>query len=359
MHDSAPTPRSASARPTWPASGTRPGHRPGGLLARSPADGHAGPPAAAAVPPAHERPATRRRGEHAPARPAQHRPPLRPVQRPVRGIPRRDAELLLAHVRPGDDLGCRAASQDRPPARLGAGRARTRVLEIGTGWGELAIRAARRGAQVTTVTLSQRAARPGAATGRGGGRHRPGRRPAGATTARSPARYDAIVSVEMIEAVGHALLADALLQRWTGCCTRGPDRPANDHDAHDRMLATQGSYTWIHKYIFPGGHHPLASRPSNDTAGRTRTSPSLIDRFDLRPTLRHDLAMLAGAVRRQLAESIDRAWVRPHLQAACGSSTSPTARPGSAPATSTSTSSRWPAQVTTSQRLAVRRDVRS
>ena len=37
-------------------------------------------------------------------------------------------------------------------ARVGAG---TRVLEIGTGWGTLAIEAARRGAHVTTLTLSR------------------------------------------------------------------------------------------------------------------------------------------------------------------------------------------------------------
>src|SRR5581483_11859944 len=36
-------------------------------------------------------------------------------------------------------------------AQVAAG---TRVLEIGTGWGELAIRAALRGAKVTTLTLS-------------------------------------------------------------------------------------------------------------------------------------------------------------------------------------------------------------
>jgi cyclopropane-fatty-acyl-phospholipid synthase len=33
-------------------------------------------------------------------------------------------------------------------------RSGTRMLEIGTGWGTLAIRAAQRGARVTTVTLS-------------------------------------------------------------------------------------------------------------------------------------------------------------------------------------------------------------
>jgi cyclopropane-fatty-acyl-phospholipid synthase len=38
-------------------------------------------------------------------------------------------------------------------ARVGTG---SRLLEIGTGWGELAIRAAKRGATVRTVTLSAR-----------------------------------------------------------------------------------------------------------------------------------------------------------------------------------------------------------
>ena len=34
----------------------------------------------------------------------------------------------------------------------------SRLLEIGTGWGELALRAARRGARVTTITLSEQQA---------------------------------------------------------------------------------------------------------------------------------------------------------------------------------------------------------
>ncbi len=40
-------------------------------------------------------------------------------------------------------------------ARVGPG---SRLLEVGTGWGELAIQAARRGALVRTVTISARAA---------------------------------------------------------------------------------------------------------------------------------------------------------------------------------------------------------
>jgi len=77
----------------------------------------------------------------------------------------------------------------------------TTVLEIGTGWGELAIRAARRGARVTTLTLSTAQAELAR------------RRVADAGLAdRVEVRlqdyrdidgsYDAVVSVEMIEAVG-------------------------------------------------------------------------------------------------------------------------------------------------------------
>ncbi|MFB9608697.1 class I SAM-dependent methyltransferase, partial [Streptomyces roseofulvus] len=51
-----------------------------------------------------------------------------------------------------------ASAQHRKIDRLldlaGAGEG-TRLLEIGTGWGELALRAAARGARVTTLTLSE------------------------------------------------------------------------------------------------------------------------------------------------------------------------------------------------------------
>ena len=68
--------------------------------------------------------------------------------------------------------------------------------------------------------------------------------------------YDAIVSVEMIEAVGLRFWPDyfATLDRLL--------RPGGRIGlqsitiSHDRMLATRNSYTWIHKYIFPGGIVP-------------------------------------------------------------------------------------------------------
>ncbi|SEL26590.1 cyclopropane-fatty-acyl-phospholipid synthase [Rhodococcus maanshanensis] len=131
----------------------------------------------------------------------------------------------------------------------------TRLLEIGTGWGELCIRAARRGATVRSVTLStqqQALAR---------------RRVAEAGHADSvwidlldyravEGEYDAIVSVEMIEAVGHRFWETyfATLDRLLA-----PDGTVALQAitmAHDRMLATRDTYTWVHKYIFPGGCLP-------------------------------------------------------------------------------------------------------
>ena len=137
-------------------------------------------------------------------------------------------------------------------ARVGDG---SRVLEIGTGWGELALRAAARGAQVVTLTLSteqqalarQRIADAGltdhvdvrlcdyrAATG----------------------RYDAVVSVEMVEAVGrdhwpaYFGVLDRVLAPGGRAALQAITMP------HDRMIASAHTFTWIQKYIFPGGQLP-------------------------------------------------------------------------------------------------------
>jgi len=39
--------------------------------------------------------------------------------------------------------------------------------------------------------------------------------------------------------------------------------------AHDRLLATRGSYTWIHKYVFPGGILPSLTAIEKVLAART------------------------------------------------------------------------------------------
>lgn len=97
-----------------------------------------------------------------------------------------------------------AAAQEHKIDRLldlAGVRGGTRLLEIGTGWGELAVRAASRGAHVTTLTLSseQQAWAIRRATQSGVGdlvdvQLRDYRQVTGT--------YDAVISVEMIEAVG-------------------------------------------------------------------------------------------------------------------------------------------------------------
>ncbi len=131
----------------------------------------------------------------------------------------------------------------------------TRVLEIGSGWGALAIRAARRGATVTTLTLSseqkalaeQRIAAAGVAD-RVQVLLQDYRQATGS--------FDAAVSVEMIEAVGEEF--------WPAYFQAIEDRLAPGGRAvvqaitcsHERMLATRDTYTWVQKYIFPGGLLP-------------------------------------------------------------------------------------------------------
>ena len=129
------------------------------------------------------------------------------------------------------------------------------VLEIGSGWGGLAIRAAQRGATVLTVTLSAEqkslADERIAAAGLSDQievRLQDYREVTGT--------FDAVVSVEMIEAVGKEFwpeyfrTVDSLLRPGGRFGLQAITMP------HDRMLATAGSYSWIHKYVFPGGIIP-------------------------------------------------------------------------------------------------------
>lgn len=144
----------------------------------------------------------------------------------------------------------------------------SRVLEIGTGWGELALRAAARGAEVLSITLSheqralaqERIAAAGL-TDRVEVRLQDYREVSG--------EFDAIVSVEMIEAVGEEYwptyfgAIDSLLAPGG---TAAVQAILMDHD---RYLATRNSYGWIQKYIFPGGLIPSLDAISEVTGRHT------------------------------------------------------------------------------------------
>jgi cyclopropane-fatty-acyl-phospholipid synthase len=131
----------------------------------------------------------------------------------------------------------------------------TRVLEIGTGWGELAIRAARRGATVTTLTLSHEQAAMA--------RRRIADEGLSASIdvleqdyRLSSGRFDAVVSVEMIEAVGERWWPVYFQTLEERLAPGGRVALQSILMPHDAMTATRRSWTWIHKYIFPGGIIP-------------------------------------------------------------------------------------------------------
>ncbi len=148
----------------------------------------------------------------------------------------------------------------------------SRVLEVGTGWGELALRAARRGAHVTSVTISQEQATLARRRVTEAGldelvdiRVEDYRDVTGL--------YDAVVSVEMIEAVGERwwpVYFSALEQRLA------PDGRIGLQSilmAHDRLEATKRSWTWIHKYVFPGGIIPSKTAILETVRAHTALTP--------------------------------------------------------------------------------------
>ena len=137
-------------------------------------------------------------------------------------------------------------------ARVGEG---TRVLEIGSGWGALAIRAAKRGAVVTTVTISQEQAALAVQRFEEAGvadridlRLQDYRDVEG--------EFDAIVSVEMIEAVGEEFWPTYFAKIDSLLAPGGAVSIQAILMADHRYKATRNSYGWIQKYIFPGGLIP-------------------------------------------------------------------------------------------------------
>ena len=81
--------------------------------------------------------------------------------------------------------------------------------------------------------------------------------------------YDAIVSVEMIEAVGEAYWPTyfAALDRLLAPGGRAAIQAITMD--HERFLATRRSFSWIQKYIFPGGIIPSLQAVDDTLAAHT------------------------------------------------------------------------------------------
>ncbi|MFI7387197.1 class I SAM-dependent methyltransferase [Streptomyces sp. NPDC049813] len=154
----------------------------------------------------------------------------------------------------------------------------SKVLEIGTGWGELALRAAARGAHVTSLTLSREQrdlarARIAAA----GLADRVTVELCDYREARGT--YDAVVSVEMVEAVGaefwpaYFRALDERLAPGGRIALQAITMP------HERMRASATTYTWIQKYIFPGGLLPSTQAIADTVREHTRLTVARRDGY--------------------------------------------------------------------------------
>ena len=145
------------------------------------------------------------------------------------------------------------------------------LLEIGTGWGGLALYAAQNyGCRVTTTTISRDQHAYAGELFRGAGRagHRIELLPQDYRDLRG--QYDKVVSVEMFEAVGHDHYDD-----YFGACDRllKPDGSMllQTITVPDRRFADYLGYTdWIQTYIFPGSELSAVGEILKSLARATR-----------------------------------------------------------------------------------------
>ena len=159
----------------------------------------------------------------------------------------------------------------------------TRMLEIGSGWGSLAVRAAQRGAHITTITISQEQAALARERFAAAGPDVESRIDLLLLDYREiTGTFDAIVSVEMIEAVGEEYWPTYLRTIDQHLAPGGRVSIQAILMAHHRYLATRNSYGWIQKYIFPGG-----LLPSPEAIDRTLAQHTSLAVTERRPLGRH------------------------------------------------------------------------
>ena len=189
------------------------------------------------------------------------------------------------------------------------------MLEIGTGWGGMAMHAAATsGCRVTTVTISQRQKHLAERRIREAGLD--GQIEVLLCDYRDVrGRFDKIVSIEMFEAVGEEYWPE-----FFGICDRllapgGCMSLQTITMPHGRFRATRRSYTWVHKYIFPGGLIP--SEPAiADALSEDLTAANRLQQRD-RPCTTRPRFGCGASVPRSLGRRV-RAGLRRHVPADVG-----------------------------------------
>lgn len=191
--------------------------------------------------------------------------------------------------RPGISLEQAQKAKYERLARWAGIREGDRVLEIGCGWGGFAEYAAGElGCRITGVTLSEEQA--AFARDRIQARGLTDLVDIRLTDYRDVrGSFDAVVSIEMLEAVGHRYLdsffavCDRVLRPGGRVALQTISIPDQVYDRYRRGT------DWIRKYIFPGGHLPSLGALQ---ASMARSSAFVVDRLDnigdhYATTLRH------------------------------------------------------------------------
>ena len=182
---------------------------------------------------------------------------------------------------PQQSLADAQRNKYRAMAERAGVKAGDHVLEIGTGWGGMALYLAGEiGARVTTATISQ--AQHDLARER---IHEAGLDDIVEVQLRDyrelSGQYDAVVSIEMLEAVGHRFLdgffatVDRVLRPGGGVALQTITIPDQVYDRYRRGT------DWIRDYIFPGGHLPSLGAIQDSLAKRTGLVVERLDDMSL------------------------------------------------------------------------------
>lgn len=182
-----------------------------------------------------------------------------------------------------------------------------RMLDIGCGWGALAINAARsRGARVVGITLSEeQVSEARARIGELGLGDRVEIRLQDYRRVREQGGFDKVVSVGMFEHVGRSHLLEYLRQ------TASLLKPGGTGVIHTigRMIRG-GIDPWIRQYIFPGAYLPSLAEIAR---GASKCNLNIIDVENLRMHYAHTLDRWAVAFERhvdQIRQMFDEQFVR-------------------------------------------------
>jgi cyclopropane-fatty-acyl-phospholipid synthase len=198
----------------------------------------------------------------------------------------RDRQYSCAYFPTGSETleEAQAAKKRHIAAKLLLDRPGLQVLDIGCGWGGMALTLARDyGAQVTGITLSTE--QLAEARARAAAEGLEGRVRFELMDYRAmERRFDRIVSVGMFEHVGVPQYR-AFFEMVRRCLA--PDGVALVH-AIGRLTAPYATNPWIDKYIFPGGYCPSLSEvmPAVEASGLFTTDVEVL-RLHYAETLRH------------------------------------------------------------------------